>query len=89
MVADALSRRADSALIRDACMRMTVMNPVLDTIREAQLEVVRPENRKREQLIGQVYEFEKDSHGLMTFRGRIWVPYTGGARHILMEEAHI
>ena len=36
VVANALSHRAASAPIRDVCMRMTVMTPVLDTIREAQ-----------------------------------------------------
>lgn len=39
-------------------------------------------------MIGQVFEFEMDSRGLMIFRGRIWVPYTGGAWRILMEQAH-
>ena len=48
MVADALSRREESAPIQDVCMRMTVMTPILDTIREAQVEAVRPENLKRE-----------------------------------------
>ena len=32
VVADALSRKEESALIRDVCIRMTVMTPVLDTI---------------------------------------------------------
>ena len=79
VVVDALSRRAVSAPIRYMCMRMTVMTPVLDTIREAQVVAVRTENRKRERVIGQIYEFETDSWGLMTFRRRIWVPYTGDA----------
>ena len=48
MVADALSRRAPSAPTRDMCMRMTVMTPVLDTIREAHAVAMRPENRKSE-----------------------------------------
>ena len=56
------------------CMRMTVITPVLDTIREAQVEDVRLENLNRERVIGQVSEFETDSQGLLTFRGRIWVP---------------
>ncbi|CAH1437170.1 unnamed protein product [Lactuca virosa] len=88
VVVDALSRKVESAPIRDVCMMMTVVTPVLDTIREAQAEAVRPENRKRERVIGQASEFVTDSRGLMTFRGRIWVPYTGGAHNILMEEAH-
>ena len=69
-------------------MRMIVMNPVLDTIQEAQVEAVRLENRKKEQVIGPVPEFETDSRGLMTFQGRIWVPYIDGTRRVLMEEAH-
>ena len=52
-------------------MRLTVMTPVLDTIRGAQAEAVRPENRKRERVIGQVSEFVTDSRRLMTFQGRI------------------
>ena len=67
VVADALCRRAESALIQDMCMRMVVMTPVLDTIREAQAEAVKPENYKKEQMIGQVPEFVTDSRGLMTF----------------------
>ena len=35
VVVDALSRRAESAPIRDVCLRLTVMTLVLDTIREA------------------------------------------------------
>ena len=88
VVADALSRRAASTPIRDVCMRLTVMTPVLDTIRGAQAEAVRPENSKREWVIRQVSEFVTDSRGLMTFQGRIWVPFVGGAHTILMEEAH-
>ena len=64
------------------------MTPVLDTLREAQVEAMRPENRKRERVIGQISEFIADSRGLMTFQGRIWVPFEGRARAILMEEAH-
>mgnify|MGYP001549209286 CR=1 FL=1 len=64
VVADALSRRADSAPIRDVCMRMTVMTPVLDTIREAQVEAVRSENRKRERVSGQVSSLRRMVMGL-------------------------
>ena len=42
VVADALSRRSESAPIRDICMRLTVMTPVLDTIRGAQAEAAIP-----------------------------------------------
>ena len=51
VVADALSRRVESSSIRDVCMRMTVMTPILDNNREAQAEAEKPENHKRERVI--------------------------------------
>ena len=56
-----------------------MITPVLDAIREAQVVAMRPENRKIERVIGQIFEFETDSQGLITFHRLIWVPYTGGA----------
>ena len=35
VVADALSRKAVAALIRDICLRMTVITPLLEQIKEA------------------------------------------------------
>ena len=52
-------------------MRMTMITLVSDTNREAQVVAVRPKNRKRERVIGQIFEFETDSRGLMTFHG--WI----------------
>ena len=88
VVADALICKAESALIRDICIRMTVMTLILDTIREAQAEAMRPENHKKELVIGQVFEFVMDIRALMTFRGSMWVPYTGGSRSTLMDEVY-
>ena len=88
VVADALSPRAESAPLRDVCLRLTVMAPVLDTIRVAQAEAVRSENQKRERVFGLVSEFVTDGRGLITFQGRICVPFVGGAHTILMEDAH-
>ena len=67
VVADALSRRAEDAPIRDVCLRLSVMTPVFDAIRGAQAEAVRPESQKRERVVGLVSEFVTDSQGLMTF----------------------
>ena len=86
VVADALSRKA--APIRDVCMRMTVVTPLLEQIREAQQEAMKEEHRKSEQIVGQVTSFDYDSRGLLTLHRRVWVPYHGGVRQILMEEAH-
>ena len=88
VVADALSRRAESTPLRDVCLRLTVMTPVLDAMRGAQAEAVRPEMQKKERVVGLISEFVKDGRGLLTFQGRIWVPFVGGTRITLMEEAH-
>ena len=86
VVADALSRKA--APIRDVCSRMTVVTPLLEQIREAQQEAIKEEHRKSEHVVGQVSSFDYDSWGLLTIHRRVWVPYHGGVRQILMEEAH-
>lgn len=88
VVADALSRRAESTPLRDVCLRLTMIAPVLDAIRGAQAEAVQPKMQKRERVVGLVSEFITDGRGLMTFQGRIWVPFVGGTRTSLMEEAH-
>ena len=51
VVADALSRRAESAPLRDVCLRLTVMAPVLDPIRGAQAEAVRSKNQRESELL--------------------------------------
>ena len=41
VVADALSRKKVGSPIRDICMRMTVTSPLLDMIKDAQVEEVK------------------------------------------------
>ena len=88
VVADALSRKVSAAPIRDLCMRMTVITPLLERIKEAQMEGLKEERQKCERIVGRVASFDYDSRGLMTLHGRVWVPYWGGVRQILMDEAH-
>ena len=45
-MSDALSRKAESAPIGDVCLRMTVISPLLDMIKQAQVEGVKKENWK-------------------------------------------
>ena len=59
VVADALSRKA--APIRDICMRMTVVTPLLEQIWEAQQEAIKEEHQKSERVVGQVSSFDYDS----------------------------
>ena len=75
VVVDALSRRAAVAPIRDICLRMTVITPLLERIREAQVEGLKEERQKCERIVGRVASFDYDSRGLLTLHGRVWVPY--------------
>ena len=71
VVADSLSRKTEGSPIRDMCMRMTVIFPLLDMIREAQVEGTKKENWKIEKIRGQYPLFVKDSRGLLTQCGRV------------------
>ena len=46
------------------------------------------ENAKRERVAGDISIFVRDSRGLLTRYGRVWVPFTGGNKRFLMDEAH-
>lgn len=46
------------------------------------------ENAMRERTSGEIPIFSRDSRGLLTHYGWVWVPYTGGNRQTLMDKAH-
>ena len=71
VVADALSHKAVAITIRDICMRMIVITPLLEQIRETQVEGLKEEHQKCEQIIGQVASFDYDNRGLLTLLGRV------------------
>lgn len=75
VVADALSHKAMVTPIRDICLRMTVITPLLEQIREAQVEGLKEEWQKCERIMGRVASFDYDSRGLLTIHRRVWVPY--------------
>ena len=75
VVVDALSCKAVVAPIRDICLRMTVITPLLEHIREAQVESLKEERTKCERIVGQVASFDYDSRGLLTLHWRLWVSY--------------
>ena len=49
---------------------------------------MKEEHRKSERIVGHVSSFDYDSPGLLTPHRRVWVPYHGGVRQVLMEEVH-
>ena len=77
MVADACSLKAASAPIGDNCLRMKVTSPLMDMIKEDQVEGLKKENRKIEQIRGQIPLFVWDGQGLLTQCGQVWYRYLG------------
>ncbi|KAJ9560649.1 hypothetical protein OSB04_005809 [Centaurea solstitialis] len=88
VVADALSRKGSSLLLRVPCMRMTVSASLIELIRQSQEEAVKQENQRKERIKGQVDRLVADSRGLLTRYGRVWVPVSCEARQTLLDGAH-
>lgn len=65
-----------------------MVTPLLERIREGHAEGMKEDLQKCERVIGWLDSFDYDSCGLLTMHRRIWVPYWGGVRQVLMEEAH-
>ena len=60
VVVDALSCKVVMALIRDICLRRTVITSLLEWIREAHIEAIKEEHRKRECILGEADSFDYD-----------------------------
>ncbi|XP_071688266.1 uncharacterized protein [Rutidosis leptorrhynchoides] len=87
VVAYALSRKSRRPGIQIESLRMTITNDFLQRISRAQVEAI-VELSHEERMKGQVDFLEQDSRGLLTRYGRLWVPKHGGARQLLLDEAH-
>ena len=61
MVVDVYSHKAVATLIRDIFLRMTVITPLLEQIREARVEAMKEDHRKSERIAGRVASFYYDS----------------------------
>lgn len=88
VVADALSRHPIGEPLKGLCQRLTVIAPLLESISIAQKEAILEENAKRERVSGEIPNLVQDSRGFLTRYGRVWVPFLGGNRQILLDEAH-
>ncbi|KAJ9566466.1 hypothetical protein OSB04_002432 [Centaurea solstitialis] len=88
VVADALSRKTAHAPLRIAQLKMVVTNSFLDLVHRAQEEAGQNENQNKERVRGQLPLMVRDTRGLLTRHGRVWIPLAGNARQTLLEEAH-
>ena len=73
VVANTLSRKVVAAPIRDICLRMKVITPLLEQIKEARVASLKEERQKCERIVGRVASFDYDSRGLLTLYRRVWV----------------
>ena len=64
VVPDALSCNAVVASIWDICLKITMITPLLERIREAYVKGRKEECQKCERIIGQVASFDYSSSGL-------------------------
>ncbi|KAJ9561641.1 hypothetical protein OSB04_006801 [Centaurea solstitialis] len=71
-----------------ACKRNEPVYNSSENFRRAQEEASQTENQNRERVRGQLPLMVRDSRGLLTRYGRVWVPLSGDARQTLLEEAH-
>lgn len=56
-----------------------MITPLLERIREAQVEAMKVEHHKSERIMGKLSSFDYDSKGILTLHRVVWVSYYGGA----------
>ncbi|KAI3780192.1 hypothetical protein L2E82_10163 [Cichorium intybus] len=87
VVADALSRKEYSGC-QVKSMTITIQSHLSTQIKEAQLEVLKPENIANEALRGMDKNLEVKDDGARYLMNLIWKPRFGRYRDIIMNEAH-
>ncbi|GJR57332.1 putative reverse transcriptase domain-containing protein [Tanacetum coccineum] len=89
VVADALSRKVREKPLRVRSLVMSTYTDLSKRILKAQLEAVKQENVKAENL-GRLLKpiFEIHSDGIRYFENRVWLPLFGGLRDLIMHESH-
>ena len=71
VAADALTRKMATISINEVCLKMIMITPHLDQIREAHVEAMKEEHKKREHIAGLVASFDYDIWGLLNLHWRI------------------
>ncbi|GJX43546.1 putative reverse transcriptase domain-containing protein [Tanacetum coccineum] len=69
-------------------MSMTIQSIVKDKIFKAQMEVSKVENTLAEMLRGLDQQMVRKEDDSLYFMDRIWVPFLGSVRTLILEEAH-
>jgi len=88
VVADALSRKERAKPRRVRALNLTIRTNLASQIHDSQIEAIKKEHEKEESLRGMDRQFEIRPNGTRYFMDRIWVPFYGNLRELVMDEAH-
>ncbi|GKB26379.1 putative reverse transcriptase domain-containing protein [Tanacetum coccineum] len=94
VVANALSRKEQIEPLRVRALLMTIGLDLPERILEAQIEALKPENLKNEDVGGMIRKdipkekLEPRADGTLCLHGRSWLPFYGGLRSVIMQESH-
>ncbi|GJY92609.1 putative reverse transcriptase domain-containing protein [Tanacetum coccineum] len=88
VVADALSRKERIKPLRVRALVMTLYPKLPSQILEAQIEAIKEENIKAENLRGMDKAFEVRPDGTRCIKNRSWLPLFGNLRDLIMHESH-
>ncbi|GJU30294.1 putative reverse transcriptase domain-containing protein [Tanacetum coccineum] len=87
-MANALSRKERKKPLRVRALVITINSNLPSQILEAQVEAIKEENVKDENLHGMDKEFETRPNGTLYFINRSWLPYFGGLKDLIMHKSH-
>ncbi|GJU29336.1 putative reverse transcriptase domain-containing protein [Tanacetum coccineum] len=94
VVADALSRKEREVPLRVRALVMTISLDLPKQILAAQIEALKPENLKKEDVGGMIRtdipkeRLEPRADGTLCLNGRSWLPCFGDLRSVIMHESH-
>nr|GEY93047.1 putative reverse transcriptase domain-containing protein [Tanacetum cinerariifolium] len=88
LVADALSRKERAKPRRVRAMSMTIHSSIKAKILEAQSKAFKNANTPTEMLKGLDNQLKRKEDGGLYLAERIWVPFYGNLRTLIMKEAH-
>ncbi|GKA53473.1 putative reverse transcriptase domain-containing protein [Tanacetum coccineum] len=94
VVADALSRKERDEPLRVRALVMTISLDLPKQILAAQIEALKPENLKKEDVGGMIKtnipkeRLKPRAYGTLYLNGRSWLPCYGDLRSVIMHESH-
>ncbi|GJX38713.1 hypothetical protein Tco_0252016 [Tanacetum coccineum] len=88
VVVDALSRKEQVKPLRVRALVIAINSNLPSQIRDAQVEALKEENVKDEDLRGMDKELETRTDGTRCFMNRSWLPSLGDLRNLNMHESH-